>query len=136
MKKGGVIFVLLYQLTINLDSGKACLVLLQSGSESHQRRDSSTAGLERAQFLHLQMGSCTLAAWGAEMRPTVLFYVWLRGWPIHTAGRASWLHVTVVVATRRDVLFKEGRGRDRGQDEAGMLIVLPRTRILLAANRQ
>lgn len=50
------------------------------------------------------------------MRPTVLFYVWLRGWPIHAVGRASWLHVTVVVATRRDGIFKEGRGRDRGQD--------------------
>lgn len=70
------------------------------------------------------------------MRPTVLFYVWHpRLAPFTPSGRASWLHVTVVVATDRDGIFEEGPAGIETGSATGMLIVLPRTRILLAANR-
>lgn len=69
------------------------------------------------------------------MRPTVLFYVWL---PLlaHSHRRPG------ILAARDGCRgnaqgwpLDGGSGRDRGRVEAGMLIVLPRTRILLAANR-
>lgn len=45
--------------------------------------------------------------------------------PFTPSRRASWLHVTVVVATGRGGIFKEGPAGMRTRSTTGMLIVLP-----------